>query len=67
MNDKTRLKMSYLVMFLAFTGGILKVILKGFPLTEVFSLVGVAFGGYMTARTVSNMDEAKYQNCKEPK
>lgn len=62
--EKTRLKMTLLVLGLALVEGLVKAALKEFPLTEVFSIQAVAFGGYMTVRTMSNMDEAKYANNK---
>jgi len=59
-NGKTRLKMALLMIGLALVEGIIKHFLSGFPITEVFSIQGVAFGGYVGARTVSNMNKAKY-------
>lgn len=62
MGDQSRLKLTYIIIGVALLEGIIKAVWSAFPLTEVFSLTGVAFGGYMTARTVSNIDEAKYNN-----
>ena len=63
-NGKTRLKMTLLMISLALVEGIIKTLAQGFPLTEVFSIQAVVFGGYMAVKTVSNMDEAKYENGK---
>ena len=62
--EKTRLKMTLLMIGLALVEGVIKTILAAFPLTEVFSIQGVLFGGYMTVKTISNIDEAKYENHK---
>ena len=63
-NGKTRLKMTLLMIGLALVEGLIKQFLTGFPLTEVFALQATAFGGYVAARTISNIDEGKYENSK---
>jgi len=59
--EKTRLYVSLLLSALALAEGLLKSFIPGFPLTEVLSFQAVAFGGSVTARTISNIDEAKYE------
>jgi hypothetical protein len=61
-NGSVRFKLTLLMIGLALLEGGVKTIFKAFPLTEVFSIQGVVFGGFMAVRTISNMDEAKYAN-----
>jgi len=59
-NGKTRLKMTLLMIALALIEGLIRSVLKEFPLTEVFSVQTMVFGGYVAVKTISNVDAAKY-------
>jgi len=60
--DKSRLRLTLLLIGVAFVEALVRMVWPAFPITELYSIQGVAFGGYMTARTWSNIDEAKYAN-----
>ena len=60
--DRSRLRLTLLLIVVAFVEALVRMVWPAFPITELYSIQGVAFGGYMTARTVSNIDEAKYAN-----
>lgn len=60
-NGKTRLKLTLLMIMVSFIEGLIKSFAVGFPLTEVFSIQAVIFGGYMAVKTVSNINESKYE------
>ena len=63
-NGKTRLKMTLLMIGLALVEGLIRQFLTEFPLAEVFALQGTVFGGYVAARTVSNIDKAKNETVR---
>jgi hypothetical protein len=63
-NGSVRFKLTLLMIALALLEGGIKTIFKAFPLTEVFSIQAVVFGGFITVRTISNIDEGKYEEKK---
>jgi len=63
-NGKTRLKMTLLMISLALVEGLIRSVLKDFPLAEVFSVQTMVFGGYVAVKTVSNMNEAKNETAR---
>ena len=63
-NGSVRFKLTLLMIALALFEGGIKAIFQSFPLTEVFSIQAVVFGGFMAVRTISNIDEAKYGGTK---
>lgn len=62
--DKTRLKLTLLMIGVTFIEAVIRAAWPAFPITEAYSIQGIAYGSYMTAKTMSNMDEAKYANSK---
>lgn len=62
--EKTRLGLVVFTMGLALIEGLIKVLLNGFPLTEVFSIQALVVGGYISVKTINNMSEVKYANNK---
>ncbi len=60
--DQSRFRLTLLLIGVAFVEALVRAVWPSFPITELYSIQGVAFGGYMTARTWSNIDEAKYAN-----
>ena len=62
--DKTRLRMTLLMIGLALVEGLIKAFLSKFPLVEVFSVQTFAAGGYIAVKTVSNVDIAKNETAR---
>jgi hypothetical protein len=60
--DKSRLRLTLLLIAVAFVEALVRAVWPSFPITELYSIQSIAFGGYMTVRTISNIDEAKYAN-----
>ncbi len=61
-NGRTRLKLTLLIIGLALIEGLVKNFLAAFPLTEVFALQGMALGGYLAAKSTTDVKEAGYVN-----
>ncbi len=61
-SGQTRLRLTLLIIGLALIEGLIKNFLAAFPLTEVFALQGTALGGYLAAKSTTNVKEARYAN-----
>jgi hypothetical protein len=58
---QTRLKLTLGMIGLALFEGFLKAWIPGFPLTEVFAVQTMVFGGYIAGKTVSGVNYDKIQ------
>jgi hypothetical protein len=60
--ERTRLHLVLFTIGLALAEGFVKVLFKSFPLTEVFSVQTLVVGGYLSVKTINNVQEVKYAN-----
>jgi len=65
MITQTRFKLVLLGLSLGLTEGILRVILKEFPVIEVFGFQSAIIGGYFAVKTTSNVKRLKYAEARE--
>lgn len=65
MITQTRFRLVILGLFLGLIEGILKVLWKSFPLTDVLGFQGILTGAYLGARTVSGVKKIEAKPCVE--
>jgi hypothetical protein len=58
---QTRWKLTLIAMGLFLAEAIVKTLVSGFPLTELFAAQGGAIGFYLGAKTVNNIKEKHYE------
>jgi hypothetical protein len=65
--ESSRFQLTIGCLALYFVEGILKALLPSFPFVEAIAAEGAVAAYYLTTKTISNINKAKYENvCDDP-